>query len=72
MSLYSERTYDTILDCFAKDTSLTSRQIIQMLRNKNEPEIDTALPWQVRYILAELGQRGALLFDPVTASYKRK
>ena len=72
MSLYSERTYDIVLKCFSDNKNLTSRQIIQMLRNKNEPGIDTALPWQVRYILAELGRREVLLFDSKTASYKRK
>ena len=51
---------------------VTAREVTQILRKKNEVEVATNLPWQVRRILEDLCERDTLLFDPKTASYKRK
>ena len=72
MSLYSEKIYDTVLDCMPTEKFVTVREVTQILRKKNEVEVATNLPWQVRRILEDLCERDTLLFDPKTASYKRK
>ena len=51
---------------------VTAREVTQILRKKNEVEVATNLPWQVRKILEDLCERDSLLFDSKTASYKRK
>ena len=70
--MYSEKTYNTVLDCIPKERSITPRELIQILRKRNEVEVATDLPWQVRKILEDLCERDSLLFDSKTASYKRK
>ena len=72
LSLYSEKIYDTVLDCIPKERSITPRELTQILRKNNEVEVATNLPWQVRKILEDLCERDSLLFDLKTASYKRK
>jgi hypothetical protein len=66
-----ERTYDTILECFYRKEYLTAMEILQILRDNNEPSIHTDLPWEVRGILTELHDREVLIYNPIISAYKR-
>ena len=67
-----EKIYNTILSCFTEGEYLTVRQITQTLRRKQEVEIATNLPWQVRYLLTDLHNKNRLEYDSKSASYKLK
>lgn len=67
-----EKIYNTILSCFTEGEYLTARQITQTLRRKQEVEIATNLPWQVRYLLTDLHNKNRLEYDSKSASYKLK
>ena len=63
-----EKIYNTILSCFTEGEYLTARQITQTLRRKQEVEIATNLPWQVRYLLTDLHNKNRLEYDSKSAS----
>ena len=65
------RRMQTVLDVFPEEGSLSAAQVVTILRNNNEPEIDTSLPYHVRYILSKLEMSGVLNFDMWTATYRR-
>ena len=67
-----EKIYNTILSCFTEGEYLTASQITQTLRRKQEVEIATNLPWQVRYLLTDLHNKNRLEYDSKSASYKLK
>lgn len=67
-----EKVYNTILSCFKEGEYITAREITQILRKREEVEIATNLPWQVRYLLTDLHDKNRLEYDSKTASYKRK
>ena len=60
-----------ILDLFPDKEDLSAAQILSILRKKNEEEIATDLPYQVRYLLSYLEMRGDLIFYPYSATYRR-
>ena len=60
-----------VLDLFPKEEELSAAQILSLLRKKNEEEIATDLPYQVRYLLSYLEMRGDLVFYPYSATYRR-
>ena len=60
-----------VLDLFPEKGELSAAQVVTILRNNNEPEIDTSLPYHVRYILSKLEMSGVLNFDMWTATYRR-
>ena len=67
-----EKVYNTILNCFNEGEYITAREVTQILRQRQEVEIATNLPWQVRYLLTTLHKKDVLEYDSKTASYKRK
>ena len=71
MSSIHPRELKTVLDCFSEKGNLSAAQVLTMLRNNNETEIGTDLPYQVRYILSYLEMTGDLKFDMWTATYGR-
>ena len=60
-----------VLDLFPKEEELSAAQILSLLRKRNEEEIATDLPYQVRYLLSYLEMRGDLVFYPYSATYRR-
>ena len=60
-----------VLDLFPEKKELSAAQILSILRKKNEGEIATDLPYQVRYLLSYLEMRGDLVFYPHAATYRR-
>ena len=65
------RRMQTVLDVFPEEGSLSAAQVVTILRNNNEPEIDTTLPYHVRYILSKLEMSKVLNFDMWTTTYRR-
>ena len=65
------RRMQTVLDVFPEEGSLSAAQVVTILRNNNEPEIDTSLPYHVRYILSKLEMSKVLNFDMWTTTYRR-
>ena len=65
------RRQQTVLDVFPEEGSLSAAQVVTILRNNNESEIDTSLPYHVRYLLSKLEMSGVLNFDMWTATYRR-
>ena len=65
------RRMQTGLDVFPEEGSLSAAQVVTILRNNNESEIDTSLPYHVRYLLSKLEMSGVLNFDMWTATYRR-
>ena len=60
-----------VLDLFPEKTNLSAEQVLTMLRKDKETEIETSLPYDVRYILSYLELRGDLVLYPYTANYRR-
>ena len=60
-----------VLDLFPEKEELSAAQILSLLRKRNEEEIATDLPYQVRYLLSYLEMRGDLVFYPFSATYRR-
>ena len=60
-----------VLDLFPEEEELSAAQILSLLRKRNEEEIATDLPYQVRYLLSYLEMRGDLVFYPYSATYRR-
>ena len=60
-----------VLDLLPKEEELSAAQILSLLRKRNEEEIATDLPYQVRYLLSYLEMRGDLVFYPYSATYRR-
>ena len=60
-----------VLDLFPKEEELSASQILSLLRKRNEEEIATDLPYQVRYLLSYLEMRGDLVFYHYSATYRR-
>ena len=60
-----------VLDLFPEKTNLSAEQVLTMLRKDKETEIETSLPYQVRYLLSYLEMRGDLVFYPHVATYRR-
>ena len=65
------RRMQTVLDVFPEEGSLSAAQVVTILRNNNEPEIDTSLPYHVRYILSKLEMSKVLNFDMWRTTYRR-
>ena len=65
------RRMQTVLDVFPEEGSLSAAQVVTILRNNNEPEIATSLPYHVRYILSKLEMSKVLNFDMWTTTYRR-
>ena len=61
----------TVLDLFPEKKNLSTEQVLTMLREHNESEINTSLPYQVRYLLTYLEMRGDLVFYPYSNTYRR-
>ena len=61
----------TVLDLFPEKDSLSAAQILTMLRKREESEINTSLPYQVRYLLTYLEMRGDLVFYPYSNTYRK-
>ena len=59
------------LDLFSGKEELDAAQILALLRKDKETEIETSLPYQVRYLLSYLEMRGDLVFYPHEATYRR-
>ena len=60
-----------VLDLFPEKGELSAAQILTILRKDKEDEIETSLPYQVRYLLSYLEMRGDLVFYPHAATYRR-
>ena len=60
-----------VLDLFPEKGELSAAQILTILRKDEETEIETSLPYQVRYLLSYLEMRGDLVFYPYAATYRR-
>ena len=60
-----------VLDLFPKEEELSAAQILSLLRKRNEEEIATDLPYQVRYLLSYLEMRGDIVFYPYSATNRR-
>ena len=60
-----------VLDLFSEKEELDAAQILTLLRKDKETEIETSLPYQVRYLLSYLEMRGDLIFYPHVATYRR-
>ena len=60
-----------VLDLFSGKEELDAAQILTLLRKDKETEIETSLPYQVRYLLSYLEMRGDLIFYPHVATYRR-
>ena len=60
-----------VLDLFSEKEELDAAQVLTLLRKDKETEIETSLPYDVRYILSYLELRGDLVFYPYTATYRR-
>ena len=60
-----------VLDLFPEKGELSAAQILTILRKDEETEIETSLPYQVRYLLSYLEMRGDLVFYPHVATYRR-
>ena len=60
-----------VLDLFPEKTNLSAEQVLTMLRKDKETEIETSLPYHVRYLLSKLEMSGVLNFDMWTATYRR-
>ena len=65
------RRMQTVLDVFPEEGSLSAAQVLTLLRKDKETEIETSLPYQVRYLLSYLEMRGDLVFYPHVATYRR-
>ena len=63
------REQNVVLNCFPEEGNLAAHQVISILRQNQENEIFTALPYQVRYILGYLEMKGDLKFDQWTGTY---
>ena len=64
------RRQQTVLDAFPEEGSLSAAQVVTILRDNNESEIDTSLPYHVRYLLSKREMSGVLNFDMWTATYR--
>ena len=60
-----------VLDLFSEKEELDAAQVLTLLRKDKETEIETSLPYDVRYILSYLELRGDLVFYPHVATYRR-
>ena len=60
-----------VLDLFPEKGELSAAQILTILRKSEETEIETSLPYQVRYLLSYLEMRGDLIFYPHAATYRK-
>ena len=60
-----------VLDLFPEKGELSAAQILTILRKDKEDEIETSLPYQVRYLLSYLEMRGDLVFYPHEATYRK-
>ena len=60
-----------VLDLFSEKEELDAAQVLTLLRKDKETEIETSLPYQVRYLLSYLEMRGDLVFYPYAATYRR-
>ena len=65
------RMQQIVLDVFPEEGSLSAAQVVTILRDKKDSEIDTSLPYHVRYLLSNLEMRGDLNFDMWTATYRK-
>ncbi len=61
----------TVLDLFSEKGELSAAQVLTLLRKAKEVEIETSLPYQVRYLLSYLEMRGDLVFYPHEATYRK-
>ena len=60
-----------VLDLFPEKGELSSSQVLTILRKDKETDIETSLPYQVRYLLSYLEMRGDLVFYPHAATYRK-
>ena len=60
-----------VLDLFPEKGELSAAQVLTILRKDKETDIETSLPYQVRYLLSYLEMRGDLVFYPHAATYRK-
>jgi len=60
-----------VLDLFPEKGELSAAQVLTILRKDKETDIETSLPYQVRYLLSYLEMRGDLVFYPLAATYRK-
>ena len=60
-----------VLDLFSEKEELDAAQVLTLLRKDKETEIETSLPYHVRYILSKLEMSKVLNFDMWTTTYRR-
>ena len=65
------RMQQTVLDVFPEKKNLSAAEVLTLLREHKESDINTSLPYHVRYLLTYLEMRGDLVFYPHATTYRK-